>query len=146
MQQRTEEVFDWAQHWPEEHHAELLPYQPPTAPVVLPPVPRVVQPTFGTPYYAHVPQPLPAYDPIPARRQSLALLVMAYGVSGTLLELGSWVFFKGVAMADHGLISLGIAAGTVAACIFAAKSGGSSVRISNFHQGDNAHFSAGGQR
>lgn len=145
MHQPAEEVFDWADHWPEDT-ARSVPavYQPqPLAQV--PHNVRVIDVPGQQPYYAYQPAPAPAYDPLPQRMYGCGVMALGVGIGGSLLEVASWVFFKGLDMAEHAVVAISIAVALAAVAIVALKVAGG-VRISNVKMGDNSSFQVGGRR
>lgn len=145
MTTRPEEVFDWAQHWPEQQ-AEVEPYRPPIAPALVPPIPAVVERPGQQPYYAHIPAQVAPFDPLPARMAGCGVLAFGVGGGAGIFGLGAGVgcywFFKGMALATDAIIGTAVALGFVAVALVAVKAAGG-VRISNFHQGDGASFRVG---
>jgi hypothetical protein len=126
--------------------AEVEPYRPPLAPAVVPPIAAVVQRDGQQPYYAHIPAPLPAYDPLPQRMAGCGIMAFGIGVGAGVAGLGCGygadLMFTGMSHATSALIGLAaaFAAGAVMLLVLRASTG---VRISNFHQGDGASFRVG---
>lgn len=115
-------------------------YAPQPMPVA--PLPRVRTGMDGVTYYAHVPAPAPAYDPLPQRMYGCG--VMAFGIlaGAGVAEAGSYWMFAGMALATHALIGIGATfVGGAVAVVALRMSGG--VRIGHFHQGDNSTFRTG---
>jgi hypothetical protein len=143
---RSEEVFDWAAYEDP---------QPTSTPAVYTPQPlipaparvRVLHDANGIAYYQPdpEPQPLPAYDPLPARMHGCGFMGFCWCAGLALVECGSWVFFKGLSMAEHAVVAISIAVALAAVAIVALKVAGG-IRISNVKIGDNSSFSIGGRR
>ena len=122
------------------------PYVPPGLPAVVPPIPGVVQPAFGTPYYDHRPAEQPAYDRLPARMYACGVLAFGIlagsGICGIGVGYGCDLAFTGMAKATDAIIGLAVAvvAGVVGIVGVALVMGGTRVSV---RQGDNSTFSAG---
>jgi hypothetical protein len=123
--------------------AEVVPYQPPPAPVPVPPIPRVVHEPGQQPYYAHVPAVIPAGPDVQSQRM-LGCGVMAFGIGAGagLAEAGSYLLFAGMSLATHALVGVAAIIVSGAVCLLLVRNAGG-VRISNFHQGDGASFRVG---
>lgn len=148
MNQRSEEVFDWATtDWPQQATNAPAVYQP--QPLVqmpqVPPNVRVIDVPGQQPYYAYQPAPLPAHDPLPQRMYGCGVMAFGIGVGGSLLEAASWIMFKGMSMAEHAIIGISIAVALAAAAIVALKLA-SGIRVSNVHIGNNSSFNIGSQK
>lgn len=143
-QQRTEEVFDWADYEPAPA-APVARYAPPAPLAQVPASARVIEVPGQVPYYAHQPAPLPPYDPLPARMYGCGVMAAGIGLGGTGVGFGCYLLFAGMSLATDAVI--GAAAAMVAgAVIVVALRLGSGVRIGHFHQGDGSTFQAGGRR
>lgn len=144
-----EEVFDWAAYWPEtETTTTTVPaLYTPTPVRQAPPRLHVRETPDGIPYYVAdiPPQPLPAYDPLPARMHGAALLGFSWCAGLALVECASWVFFKGLNMAEHAVIAISIAVVLAAVAIVALKFVGG-IRVSNVRIGNNSSFTIGSGR
>lgn len=150
MTTNHEEVFNWADYetpTDSTSHTVVEPYRPTPIPAVIPPIASVVQPAFGSPYYAHQPaQPLPAYDPLPARLAGLGIagagVGIGAGVAGVGVGFGADLLFTGMSHATSALIGLAAAFVAGAVMLLVLRSG-SGVHIGHFHQGDGAMFRTG---
>lgn len=144
--QHRDEVFNWADYETPaaQHVTEVVPYQSQPAPAVIPPNVTVVMGRDGVPHYKHIPQPAPAYDPMPQRMAGLGILSAGVGVLAVGVGAGSFLFFSGMSMAEHALVALAIVAGSIAIVLFILKNG-ASVHVSNVRIGDNSNFQIGGR-
>jgi hypothetical protein len=139
-QYQQAEVYDWATDEPQQQAYPLMPYTQQAAPMI-PPNVRVMAPPGQTPYYAYMPAPPQPQDPRPQLMYGMGVMMAGGGVLAIGVGVGSWFFFRGMALAVDSIIGVAIVAG---AFVFLKAAGG--IRIGDVTMGDGANFQVGKQR
>lgn len=122
------------------------PYAAPGVPAVVPPIPGVVQPAFGAPYYDHRPAEQAPYDRLPARMYACGVLAFGVlagsGICGVGVGYGCDLAFTGMARATDAIIGLAVAvvAGVVGIVVVALVMGGTRISV---RQGSNSSYHSG---
>lgn len=84
------------------------------------------------------PQP---YDPLPQRLYGYGVVMAGGGVLAIGVGIGSWFFFRGMALAVDSIVGVAVVAGA-----FVFLKAASGVRIGDVTMGDGANFQVGRQR